>query len=186
MKTGINLLPQKKKKELKEEKLTFLLDVIATTAIIIVELFSFFFILYSNGLHSKLIIAKTEYNKNISNLNHFSNVESLINNINQRYSDIVTIQNNLPNPVSIINLLEKNVPSNVSISNIEYSYPGNLRFTCTTTDVLTAAQFMYNFASYNPNNRYFTNTQIQSLSINPGVNNNGVTFTVSSQYNGSK
>ena len=184
MKKSINLLPQKKKKELKEEKLTFMLDVIATTAIIIVELFSFFFILYSNGIHSKLVVAKTEYNKNLSNLNHFSNIESLINNVNQRYSDILTIQNNLPNPIKIINLLEKNVPSNVSISNIEYSYPSNLQFTCTTTDVLTAAKFMYNFASYNPNNKYFINTQIQSVSIDQS--NNSVTFTVSSQYNGPK
>ena len=43
---------------------------------------------------------------------------------------------------------------------------------------------MYNFASYNPKNKYFSNTQIQSLSINQGSNT--VTFNVSSQYNGSK
>ncbi len=178
MKNGINLLPQKTKKDLNQEKLTFGLDLIATIAIIVVELFTFSFILYSNGLHTKLIDAKSEYHKNISNLHKFSGVENLINNINQRYSYINIINKAFPSPISTINLLNKLVPSNVSISNIDYSSTGQLDFTCDTPSVLVAAQFMYNFSNYNPNNKHFTNTQIQSLSIN-----NGVRFTVSTQYN---
>ena len=183
MKNGINLLPQKTKKDLKQEKMTFGLDIIATIAIIIVELFTFSFILYSNGLHSKLIDAKSEYSKNISNLHKFSNVENLINNINQRYSYISTINRTFPNPINIISLLNKLVPSNISISNINYSSTGQLNFTCNASNVLDAAQFMYDFANYNPNNKYFTNTQIQSLSINQGSGNSNVQFIVSTQYN---
>lgn len=184
MKSNINLLPKKTKEEVKGEKLAFKLDFISAVVLIIVEIFSFSYLLYSEGLNTKVVSARTEYHKNLSNLKKFAGTENLINNINQRYGDILLLKKSFINPLDIVNELNKQIPSNTSISDINYTYGGQVSFQCSTQSVLDAAHFLYIFSNYNPNNKYFSNTQISGLNIINTGPNESVTFSVTTSYNG--
>ena len=75
-------------------------------------------------------------------------------------------------------------PSNIVFSDFSYNYLGNITFTAQSNEVLNVADLIQVFTSANPKDKYFTNTQIQSVGItyNPDGTKN-VNFSLSTQYN---
>ena len=183
MKNEINLLPKKSKEELQIESRAYTLDIIAAVVIVLVEIAMVIIIGDLKNVSLQKQNAYKTYQTDSHNIGKFKNTIATINNINQRYSNIKLIQNSFPNPINVLQKFEALAPSNIVFSNFSYNYLGNITFTAQSNHVLNVADLIQVFTSANPKDKYFTNTQIQSVGItyNPDGTKN-VNFSLSTQY----
>ena len=185
MRSEINLVPKKNKDDLVKESKAYTWDLISAIVIIIVEVATVFVIITARAVNSNEMKIKNEYSKDVSNLAKFKKTVDTINNVNIRYTNYNVINKTFHNPITVLGKFQKLVPSDITLSNFAYNYQGYISFNCLSTSVLAVAHLMQNFASTNNQNKYFINTQINSVGIT--YNNGGektVNFKVSTQYNG--
>jgi hypothetical protein len=188
MSTGINLVPKKTREELKRESKMYTLEIISALLIIIVEVASFLVVGATNSAQKHENYAKVAYVKDQKVLHSFTKTISVLNNINQRFSTLTSINKQFSNPVTVINRFKAFVPPNITLYNYIYTYQGSILFNAKASSVLHVAHLIHNLSSHNSSNKYFSNTQIRSVSIT--YNNNGTktaTFKLVTLYhNGSK